>query len=145
MRRYPHLKLAEREDDTGVIVSFNTEDVFVNDSIIVPEGVKTYGINPLNWKTDSTVADKSLNEGGCFTDYSGAIISEIPNLTGAYIDEERGTLKTLDIEPSDYSSSLFPDGVYHLYDYQFFFRNLQSNVSVRTEAWFMNCSLQETA
>ena len=145
LEEYPHLKLAEREYDTGVIVSFNTEDVFVNDSIIVPEGVKTYGINPLNWKTDSTVADKSLNEGGCFTDYSGAIISEIPNLTGAYIDEERGTLKTLDIEPSDYSSSLFPDGVYHLYDYQFFFRNLQSNVSVRTEAWFMNCSLQETA
>lgn len=145
LEAYPHLRLAEGEDDTGVIISFNTEDVFINDSIIVPEGVRTYGINPLNWKTDGTVADRSLNEGGCFTDYSGAIVKEIPFLTGAYLDAERGTLKTLDIVPSDYSNPLFPDGGYHLYDYQFFFRNLQSNVEARIDAWLENHALQESA
>ena len=56
-------------------------------------------------------------------------------LTGAYIDPDRGTLRVVDVDPEDYSSSLFPDGVYHLYDYQFFFRNLQENVQVRTQAW----------
>ena len=51
--------------------------------------------------------------------------------TGAYLDESRGTLRVTDVDPSEYKNSLFPDGVYHLYDYQFFFRNLQENVGVR--------------
>ena len=135
LREYPHLKMAGADDDTGVIISFNTEDAGITDSIIVPKGTKTISINPLNWKRDGTVADKTLNLGACFTDYSGSVTNEIPALTGAYIDEGRGTLKATDITPEDYSNSLFPDGVYHLYDYQFFFRDLQENVQVRTQAW----------
>ena len=135
LERYPHLKMAESDDDTGVIISFNSEAENIDGSIIVPHGVRTLSINPLNWKTDSTYADRSLNEGACFTAYSGVVTSEIPALTGAYIDPERGTLKITDVNPSDYSSPLFPDGVYHLYDYQFFFRNLQENVALRTASW----------
>ena len=131
----PHLRMAEGESDTGVIVSFNTESPASNGSIIVPEGIRTIGINPLNWSTESEFADRSLNAGACFTDYSGSITKEIPNLTGAYLDPERGTLKAVDVDPADYSNSLFPDGVYHLMDYQFFYRNLQENVRVRTDAW----------
>jgi hypothetical protein len=131
--RYPHLKMAQGEDDIGVIISFNSEAEGVRDSIVVPEGTKTLGINPLNWETGSTPADKSLNKGACFTNYSGTIKEEISQLTGAYLDEERGTLRVTDINPEEYSNSLFPDGVYHLYDYQFFFRNLQENVVVRLE------------
>ena len=56
-------------------------------------------------------------------------------MTGAYLDENRGTLCVTDVDASEYSNSLFPDGVYHLYDYQFFFRNLQENVAVRTESF----------
>ena len=132
---YPHLKMAEGEKDTCVIISFNSEAADVSDSMIVPEGVRTLSINPLNWRTDSIYADKSLNLGACFTDYSGTIIEEIPCLTGAYIDPERGTLKAVEVPSGEYSSSLFGDGVYHLYDYQFFFRNLEENVIARTEAW----------
>ena len=135
LERSPHLKMAEGEDDTGVIVMFSTEAPEADSSIIVPEGIRTLGINPLNWRTDSTLADRSLNIGACFTDYSGAITGEIPNLTGCYLDEDRGTLKAIDIIPEDYSNSLFPDGVYHLYDYQFFFRNLEENVRTRLESW----------
>ena len=135
LAKYPHLRMASGERDTGVIVSFNTEAEGITDSMIVPEGTKSAGINPLNWRTDGTYAGRSLNKGACFTDYSGAVINEIPFLTGAYIDEERGTLKVTDIDPAEYSGSLFPDGVYHLYDYQFFFRNLEENVAVRTAAW----------
>ncbi len=135
LKKYPHLKMAEGEDDTGVIISFNTEAENIEASIIVPRGVRTLSINPLNWKTDSTYADRSLNKGACFTDYSGSVTSEIPYLTGAYIDPERGTLRVMDVNPSDYSSPLFPDEVYHLYDYQFFFRNLQENVTIRTASW----------
>ena len=135
---YPHLKMAQGEDDTGVIISFNSEAEGVDESIVVPKGVKTLGINPLNWKTDTTPADKSLNNGACFTRYSGEIKRELPELTGAYLDENRGTLRVTDVLPSDYSNSLFPDGVYHLYDYQFFFRNLQKNVAVRLDSFLEN-------
>ena len=130
---YPQLKMAAGESDTGVIVSFNSEAEDITDSLVIPEGTKTFAINPLNWKTDSTPADKSLNLGACFTDYSGEITSEIPELTGAYIDETRGALKVPDVSPEDYPAglSIFTDGVYHLYDYQFFYRNLQDNVQTR--------------
>lgn len=30
---------------------------------------------------------------------------------------------------------IFSDGIYHLYDYQFFYRNLQENVEVRLNAY----------
>ena len=137
MAEYPQLKMAAGESDTGVIVSFNSEAEDITDSLVIPEGTKTFAINPLNWKTDSTPADKSQNLGACFTDYSGEITSEIPELTGAYIDETRGALKVPDVSPEDYPAglSIFTDGVYHLYDYQFFYRNLQENVQTRIDAF----------
>lgn len=133
LEKYPHLKMAQGAEDTGVIISFNTEAEGIEESLVVPKGVKTLGINPLNWKTDSTPADRTLNKGACFTRYSGEIKREEAQLTGAYLDEARGTLRVTDVVASDYSSSLFPDGVYHLYDYQFFYRNLQENVALRLE------------
>lgn len=134
MKEYPHLKFAINKSDTGVIVSFNCEAEDVKDSLIVPKGTKALAINPLSWKTTPQKKEnKSLNKGACFTDYDGNITSEIPNLTGAYIDSERGTLKITDVTAKDYPAGLdiFEDGVFHLYDYQFFYRNLQENVSNR--------------
>lgn len=135
VKNYPWLTPAESADDLGSIICFSTEAAGVTDSLFVPKGTKTYAINPLNWKTDNTPADASLNIGACFTDYSGAIKQEIPQLTGAYIEETRGVLIAPDIIPADYSNSLFPDGVYHLNDYQFFYRNLQTNVALRVETF----------
>lgn len=131
----PALKMAQAEDDTGVVVAFTSEAEGVTGSLIIPEGTTTYGINPLNWMTDSTPADAALNLGACFTDYEGNITKEIPQLTGAYRDETRGALIVPDVTPEDYPGKPFADGVYHLYDYQFFFRNLQQNVRVRLERY----------
>ena len=137
LEEYPHLRFAESEDDTGVIISFNSEAEGITDSLMIPAGTKTLAINPLNWKTDGTAAGKEENMGACFTDYSGNIIREEKYLTGAYIDSERGALKVTDISSEDYPPvlSIFDDGVYHLYDYQFFYRNLQENVGVRLNAF----------
>ena len=137
MAEYPHLRFATGEDDTGVIVSFNSEAEGVADSLMIPAGTRTLAINPLNWKTDGTPAGKEENLGACFTDYSGNIVTEIPQLTGAYLDTQRGALKVTDVTPEEYPPGLaiFSDGVYHLYDYQFFYRNLQENVAVRLNAY----------
>lgn len=137
LKEYPHLKFASGEIDTGVIVAFECESEDVEDSVIIPKGTKTLAINPLNWKTDSTMADKTCNLGACFTDYSGEIQIEIPELTGAYIDPVRGALKATDVTSEEYPAVLdiFEDGVFHLYDYQFFYRNLQENVHMRIQAY----------
>ncbi len=133
----PHLKCATGEHDTGVIVSFNSEAESITHSLMIPEGSKTFAINPLNWKTDATLATKTENKGACFTNYKGEIVREIPSLTGAYIDPVRGSLKVTDVTPEAYPPvlSLFNEGIYHLYDYQFFYRNLQDNVRSRLNAF----------
>lgn len=133
---YPHLAMAQYADDTGVIVSFNTESAGITSSLMVPE--TTLSINPLNWCTDSTYASPEENLGACFTDYTGEVLLEIPALTGAYLDETRGTLIVDDsITAEDYPPvlAIFEDGIFHLYDYLFFYRNLEENVGVRVDAY----------
>ncbi len=134
----PYLKPAQGETDTGVIITFNSEAEEVQDSLVIHSGMKTYAINPLNWKTDGEKAGKEMNAGACFTDYAGQILEEVPELTGAYLDPERGALKVTDIDPEKYNKTLpiLAPGVYHLYDYQFFYRNLQKNVQDRIQAYF---------
>lgn len=140
LTQYPFLKTAQNSGDTGVIVSFNSEAEGISTSLIVPD--KTIGINPLNWKTDSTPASASENRGAVFTDYSGGIVKEVPNLTGAYLDPSRGTLRITDVTTTDFPPVLdiFQDGVYHLYDYQFFYRNLQVNVKERVDNYMSKAS-----
>lgn len=142
---YPHLRPAQGEADTGVIIAYTTEAEGVTESLLVPRGMRTYAINPLNWKTDSTPADRSMNPGACFTDYSGAITDEIPELTGAYIDPVRGTLIATDVTPAQYPGVQFEDGIYHVYDYMFFYRSLQHNVAVRIDAWHNNAGNKDSA
>ncbi|MCR4655465.1 MAG: DUF3089 domain-containing protein [Lachnospiraceae bacterium] len=134
---FPQIKPAVSETDTGVVVSFDCEAPEVNDTFITPAGTKAFTINPLNWKTDSTPADKEENLGACFTDYGGNITNEINGLCGCYIDEDRGIVKVPDVDASDYPAIVpgLPEGSYHIYDYQFFFRNLEKNVHDRTESY----------
>ena len=70
-------------------------------------------------------------------DGKAAIVKEIPRLCGAHIDTERGTLKVTEVTPKEYPALLgfLPDGSYHIYDYMFFYRNLQENVLKRIDAW----------
>jgi Protein of unknown function (DUF3089). len=129
---YPQIIPASGETDTGTVISFDCEDGSVTETIIIPAGMKALSINPLNWKTDGSVADRSLNLGAVMD--TGA--DPIPGLCGAYIGD-RGELVVTDITAADYPPVLeiFPVGAYHLYDYKFFFMNLKENVAVRTAAW----------
>jgi D-alanyl-D-alanine dipeptidase len=129
---YPQIVPAAGETDVGSVICFDCEDGNVTETIIIPAGVKALSINPLNWKTDGTPADRSLNRGAVLQ--TGA--EPIPMLCGAYIGP-RGELIVTDVTPTDYPPGLdvFPVGSYHLYDYMFFFENLRENVAVRTAAW----------
>ncbi|MBR0376423.1 MAG: DUF3089 domain-containing protein [Firmicutes bacterium] len=140
---YPQIRPAAAADDVGVVISFDCEAPEVEETLITPSGTRAYAINPLNWRTDATPADKSDNPGACFTDYSGSIIREEPGLCGCYIDETRGVLKVTDVDSADYPAIIpgLPEGAYHIYDYQFFFRALQQNVQTRVGSYFAGSAL----
>ena len=44
LAEHPHLRMAQGEDDTGVVVTFNSEAEGIEDSMLVPEGMKTNAI-----------------------------------------------------------------------------------------------------
>ncbi|MBR1702436.1 MAG: DUF3089 domain-containing protein [Lachnospiraceae bacterium] len=146
VEQYPQIRPAQSAEDIGVVISFDCEAPEVEETFINPAGQKALSINPLNWKTDGTAADRSENLGACFTDYSGRITREETGLCGGYLDVSRGVLKVTDIQAADYPAVVpgLPEGGYHIYDYQFFYRNLQENVRKRVER-FMEEAAENSA
>ncbi|HJJ38644.1 MAG TPA: DUF3089 domain-containing protein [Methanocorpusculum sp.] len=148
----PHLKFAEGETDTGVIISWNTEyPKSSGDNIVVGEHALV--INPLNWKTDETYADKSLNKGS-LTDFEGhvtvlpAAFIDVPEyeperciiagLYDAQIDNERGVLTCRDILaviPDIGPGKVFGDGSMHTVDYDLYYINIKENGKKRIDAF----------
>lgn len=147
VKEYPQIKPAQSEDDLGTVISFDCEAPEVEETIVYPKGQKAYSINPLNWKTDSTPADKSQNAGSRFMKSNGKLVSESEKLCGCYIDGERGALKVTDVTSEQYPAKIdiFPEGAYHIYDYQFFFKNLQENVKHRVELYMEQADAAEQA
>lgn len=136
----PHLKFATGPDDTGVIISYNTQaaDFFTQQPPVPPNPV-LYGmvglvINPINWKTDTTYADKSQSLGSYLPDAAG-VFAKVPNYADAQIDSAHGVLvcSTADeafIALIDAKSG-FPRGVYHSFDILLYYYDLQNNAQIR--------------
>ena len=61
LKKYPWMKLAQGENDTGVIITYNTEGADAGPSPVLLPGAGA--INPLNWRTDSTPGDRDANLG----------------------------------------------------------------------------------
>ncbi len=131
-REYPQIVPARGETDVGTVVCFDCEDGTLTDTLVIPEGTKALSINPLNWKTDGTPADRTKNHGAVMS--AGA--EPIPGLCGAYIGE-RGELVVTDVSAEEYPAviDIFPDGAYHIYDYMFFFTELKNNIAARAAMW----------
>ena len=132
------LSAAEGAYDTGVVITYNTQSPSAVGSFVLMKGAKC--INPLNWKTDSTYAPASENLGARFYNVeTGEFLREVIHYADAQIDQKTGALTATipadeDLKPLPY----FPKGVYHRYDYAFWYRNLQQNVGDRISAYFQN-------
>lgn len=133
--QFPHLNNAMSADDLGVVITFNSEAEGVDSSFIVPKN--TLSINPLGWTTDNNYMNNSYHLGACFTNDEGEIETEIPHFSGAYISPTRGTVILPEISPTNYPPILgnLSSGIYHMYDYSFFYRNLQENVNSRIQKY----------
>ena len=132
LKKYPWIKAAQGADDTGVVVSWNTQEPGATGSPVLREGAIC--INPLNWRTDGTMADRNLNLGAVFfDDFKGKILRMVPQYAGARVNTETGALET--VPPDKMEIGHFPPGVLHKFDYAFWYRNLERNVQTRIDAY----------
>lgn len=126
----PHLKFAEGADDAGVIISYNTQSpaVLPGGNPVVSDIVGLV-INPISWTRDSGVATTAQGLGSFMPDSAGVFI-EVPQYADARIDIAQGVL----ICSTAIDSTLvlgFGPGVYHSYDYPFYYFNLRDNAAIR--------------
>lgn len=135
VNEYAWLNNAKKEDDLGVIISYNSETEGIDSSFFVP--TTTLSINPLTWTTSTEYASNGYHLGAVFIDDHGEIEEEIPLFCGTQIAPERGTLVLPDLYAEDYPPVLgnLPSGIYHVYEYAFFYNNLKENVETRIKKY----------
>lgn len=130
----PHLKFAQGAEDTGVIISYNTEGPGNKDkdNCVVKEGA--ISINPINWKLDDTYAASEENLGSI--NELGKIVA---GSADAQIDMERGVVICTSIENTPEIKAAvaeyFGEESFHLQDYSLYYENLRKNVSDRIDAF----------
>lgn len=128
------LNAAQSADDTGVVITYNTQSVTSEGGPMLMAGA--HCINPLNWKTDETIAPASENLGARFyNDSTGEFLREEPRYSGAQINLTSGALTTTLPAGEDLDIGPYSEGVYHRYDYAFWYRNLEQNVADRIGAY----------
>ena len=136
---YPHLRFAEGAEDTGVVVSWNTEGPGNGESSLVRPGA--ISINPLNWKRDGTYAPVSENMGSLLMEPDGQKRLAIPGVADARVDTERGVVVCTNTDYPYFDASTFADTPvfgeksFHGFDYLFYYENIRQNIAVRTAAF----------
>jgi len=141
----PHLRFAKGEDDTGVIVSFNTEAPnMVGNNLVVLSGALV--INPITWVRDDTLAPASQNLGSIMLNKDGSVKKDAQgkfivakNYADAKLNLKRGvvTCSTADVEKLSPGNAIFGKGIYHSFDYPFYYYNIRANAMARVKR-FMN-------
>ena len=138
----PHLKIAQGEVDTGVVISWATEGVGAKLSgfAVAPGSIS---INLLNWKTDETYAPSLLNKGRLLQNHPLHCYRIITkgDMPDCKVDLERGTLVTTFDDQAHYPFEetilIAGEKSYHTYDYSFYYMNLKENGLKRIQA-FLN-------
>ena len=127
----PHLKYAEGSDDVGVIISYNTqsEEVLPGTNPVVSDIVGLV-INPITWTRDTTLATKAQGLGSFMPDQSG-VFTRVPQYADARVEPVQGVLICTTAIDSTLTLGFGP-GIYHSYDYSFYYFNLRENAMQRT-------------
>ncbi len=125
------LPLAETASQTGAVITWNTIAAGGKSPVLRPGALC---VNPLDWSTSPTEVPASLNHYAQIRLKDGST-KRIPNFTSARIDPASGGLvipvPSVDAQ-LDHGMGI---GVYHQYDYDFFYGSLAENVKTRCNAW----------
>ena len=136
LKANPHLRFAEAADDTGVIVSWNTEgpaNEGQKNVVVLPGEIS---INPLNWRRDETYASAEENLGGYIYNEAAGALEIVPNAADAQLNLKRGVVITTTkvMEPVA-GTTVFGSASYHEGDYALYYNNIKANVAARIEAY----------
>lgn len=128
------LKFATGPDDTGVIISYNTEAEGVTTSPVVRPGA--IAINPISWTLTEAEAPKEANAGSIrLISAVSCDLTPVKDLASAQVNTERGVVVCKSVDVSKFSNPALPKGVYHTYDYPFYFYNIRANAQNRVEKY----------
>jgi len=147
----PHIPFAQGAEDTGVIVSYNTEapGVTAPSTLLLPGAVS---INPISWDRGETLAPASDNLGSWLDPAAPLKLTGEPlvrehfeHLADARVDKSRGVVvcSTVDIDQYSFPEPLWPvfaKGVYHMFDIGFYYENLKANAVARRDAFLNKAS-----
>ncbi|MFH1440429.1 MAG: DUF3089 domain-containing protein [Candidatus Omnitrophota bacterium] len=131
LKDYSFLKIAKTPEETGGIITYNTvADGFQDKSPTILPGAAV--VNPLIWTTSEEIAPATFNQGAVFLN---ADLSEtiVPNYTSAQI--KNGGLVIPRVIDEGQLDMPFGPGIYHNYDYLFFYENIRENVKKRIETF----------
>lgn len=138
LEEHPYLKFAEGADDTGVVITWNTEGPGNKgqDNIVVEEGA--ISINPLNWKRDDTYAGVEENLGSLVQNEETGEYEIKDGVGDAQVDTERGVVictTNTDYTPAE---EVFGPASLHRWDYGLYYVNIQKNVADRINSYMKN-------
>lgn len=132
---HPHLKFAEGEDDTGVIISYNTQAPDVMPGVNpVLSGLTGLVINPITWTRSETLATTDEGLGSIMPNPSTLTFEPVPQYADARVDRAHGVLIATTADEDllyELAQHGFPRGVYHSFDYPFYYYNLRENAQNR--------------
>lgn len=127
------LKFAAGPDDTGVIISYNTEAEGVTSSPVVRPGA--LAINPISWTLTDLEAPKEDNAGSIRpVTMALSDLTPVKDLASAQVNTLRGVVVCKSVDVNRYSIQGMP-GVYHSYDYPFYFYNIRANAQNRVKKY----------
>jgi hypothetical protein len=136
---YPWLKSAQRADDTGVIVSYNTQSPVVDAPGNPLANKDSVLINPVSWQVNERKTEASQSKGSVVADEDTSEIIDLGSIADARIDHSRGVIVT-NVDRERFSSApesraYFPLGVFHENDITLFYYDLRANAELRARTF----------
>ena len=143
LQQNSELKFAGSADDTQVIVSYNTvaPTTEIPDPVVLPGAM---GINPITWTSSETTARAARNLGGISLDASGYAVldaqgqpQKVLGVADARIDTAKGELicSTVDTATLDPGNGMVAAGIFHNYDYPFYYFDIRANAENRIKRY----------
>ena len=123
------LKPCTDSSATGCFVTWRTFKEGYIAPFVQKELKKAIVINPLTWRTDTSLAPSELNKGGMLRNFNKLI----PGLVHAQI---HGNVLWVN-KPHFFGGIFIKTKNYHVVDYNFFYENIRENVGVRIQS-FLN-------
>jgi len=134
LAKNPQLRFATGANDTGVIVSWNTEapGLTIKNPVVNPGSI---AINPITWTRSQRPASAAESLGSLLPNAAGKLV-KVKHYADARVDQRRGTIVCSTCSVSLYAPGKpggFPKGIFHIHDYPFYYFDLRQNAAIRIQ------------